>query len=198
MIDNIEKIKPLLKFESSDDFYYIQVFQRRKDNPDSLEKNTVNIKDYFIHSFEYLDKKYEEIKKLCTFFNARAGIRLNKRSYRKVAYRTLNNITAQMMQDDFHSTKQSFSKACGQCHNETNKKWIIDIDEADLHKEDDICEVINILCLPEDDSKLYVRLPSKSGIHLISKPFNMQQFSMKFPEIDIHKDNPTTLFCLKG
>ena len=31
-LDNFEKIKPLLKFEQPGNFYFIQIFKRRKDN----------------------------------------------------------------------------------------------------------------------------------------------------------------------
>lgn len=34
MVDNFELIRTLLKFESKDDFYFIQILQRSKDNPE--------------------------------------------------------------------------------------------------------------------------------------------------------------------
>ena len=37
-------------------------------------------------------------------------------------------------------------------------------------------------------------VPTKSGVHLISKPFDLQEFTKKYPHIDIHKDNPTNLY----
>jgi len=197
-VDNLNLIKPFLKFDSEDDFYYLQILRRRKDNPDDQEKNTVSIKDYYIRSIEYLEKKYDEIKSLCQYFNARASIRLNKRSFKKVSFRTLNNITAQMMQEDFHSTRQAYSKACGQCHNDNEKKWIIDIDEDMIDQEYEIMEYINCECQPDDCDKFYAKIPTKSGFHLISKPFNIETFKKKYPMIDIHKENPTILYCLKG
>ena len=35
-----------------------------------------------------------------------------------------------------------------------------------------------------------------NGIHLITTSFNLQQFKEKYPDIDIHKNNPTLLYCL--
>ena len=193
-IDNLNLIKPFLKFDSEDDFYYLQILRRRKDNPDDQEKNTVTIKDYYIRSIEYLEKKYDEIKSLCEYFNARASIRLNKRSFEKVCFRTLNNITAQMMQNDYHSAKQAYSKACGQCHNDNEKKWIVDIDEDMIYASDNIIHHINSECLPIDTMKQLAIIPTKSGLHLITKPFNIETFKKKYHMIDIHKDNPTNLF----
>lgn len=196
-VDNYDLIKPFLEFNSEDDFYYLQILRRRKDNPEDQEKNTTNIKDYYIRSVDYLDSKMDEIKNLCAFFNARASIRLNKRSFKKVAFRCLNNITAQMMQEDFHSAKQAYSKAAGQCHNDNAKKWIVDIDSDMIDQEYEIMEYINCDCQPNDDEKFYAKIPTKSGIHLISKPFNVDTFKKKYPNIDVHRDNPTILFCIK-
>lgn len=35
---------------------------------------------------------------------------------------------------------------------------------------------------------------TKSGYHLITKPFDMQVFRERFPDIDVHKNNPTNLY----
>lgn len=36
MVDNLRLILPFLKFESEDDFYYLQILQRKKENPTNL------------------------------------------------------------------------------------------------------------------------------------------------------------------
>ena len=33
-------------------------------------------------------------------------------------------------------------------------------------------------------------------IDLITTPFNLQQFKEKYPDVDVHKNNPTLLYCL--
>jgi hypothetical protein len=191
MIDNFELIKPLLSFDSEDDLYYIQVMQRKKENPD-IGTNTRTIKEYYFNNLAYLESRYDEIKKLCNFFNARAGLRLNKRSARKVALKTLQNISENLIHEAHISIKSAYSKACGQCHNDKNKKWIVDIDTKNIDHVDKVksaiykCEPRNIV--------LYATIPSVAGMHLITSPFNVQEFkSMGFTE-DIHKDNPTNLY----
>jgi hypothetical protein len=192
MIDNLELLKPFLTFDTEDDFYYLQILQRKKDNPD-ITKNTKVIQNYFIRNMEYLESHYKEIKLLCDVFNARASLRLNKRSFKKVAFRALQNITAQMMQDDFMSAKQAYSKACDQCHNDKNKKWIVDIDEDNMPFVEDIENRICI-CRPiPQSSKVLARIPTKTGIHLITSPFNIEEFGNRYC-VDIHKDNPTILY----
>jgi len=61
MIDNIDKIKDLLVFNSEDDFYYLQILQRKKENP-QLGSNSRVIKNYYITSYDNLLNKYDEIK----------------------------------------------------------------------------------------------------------------------------------------
>jgi len=75
MINNIEIIKPFLKFHNEHDFYFIQVLQRSKDNPE-LGKNNRLIKPYYIYSIEQLDKFFPEMVTLAKSFNARIMIHL--------------------------------------------------------------------------------------------------------------------------
>lgn len=196
-IDVLDKVLPLLEFDSDDCYYYLQILQRRKDNPD-IVKNTVTIKDYYIRNKQYLLDRYPEIKKLCEFFNARASLRLNKRSFRKTALRTMQNITAHLMQDDYASAKQAYSKAAGQCHDDKNKKWLLDLDTEDMNGIDldygarQLAKVIAELS-PVGD-KMILELPTKNGLHLITRPFNLQELPNVGFTFDIHKDNPINLY----
>lgn len=192
MVDNLELLRPFLKFDSEDDFYYLQILQRKKDNP-GIVRNTVAIKDYYIRNVEYLDSHYEQIKDLCKYFNARASLRLNRRSFKKVAFRALQNITAQMMQDDFHSARQAYSKACGQCHNENDKMWIVDIDEDCMDCVQAIEDCIESLLPAGGQNKVRARIPTKTGLHLITTPFNLSNFVWA-NEAVVQKDNPTILY----
>jgi hypothetical protein len=198
MTDNLEKIKHLLTFKSTDDFYYLQLLQRKKDNP-HLKSNGRIIKDYYIKNLEQLEELYDEIKKLCNMFNARASLRLNKRSFRKVTFVNLA-ILADLIEkeNDYMFSRKAFSKACGRTHSDKNKKWIIDIDWDDIDKDHD--EFINDMKItlnrirPEGE-KVIVELPTKNGIHIITSPFDVHSFrSEGYSEIDIHKDNPINLY----
>lgn len=202
MIDNLEKILPLLQFESPDDFYYLQILQRKKENP-QLGSNSRVIKNYYINSQEYLVKHYQEIKKLCEVFNARASIRLNKRSYEKVGFKAMTNLANTMMNKEYSFLKASYDRACGLGHNDKNKTWIVDIDESEVIWLEQILNAISP-CEPVGN-KIVLQIPSKSGIHLITKPFNTEQFKINFKKeleaykmgeisLEIHKDNPTNLY----
>lgn len=196
MIDNLELIKPLLEFKSPDDFYYLQILQRKKENSE-LGSNSRVIKNYYIKSIEHLELRYQEIKDLCILFNARASIRLNRRSFEKVAFKTLQNIANSMSNKEYSFINKSYDRACGLGHNDKNKSWIIDIDKNELPFVDLIIESFQIV-EPIGD-KLIIKIPSKTGIHLITKPFNVLEFTNNLKKhvdihLDIQKDNPTNLF----
>lgn len=190
-IDNLEKIVPLLTFDSEDDFYYLQILQRKKENPE-IGSNSRVIKNYYIKSEQHLRDRYDEIKKLCEVFNARASIRLNKRSFEKVGMKTMVNLANTMMNKEYQFLKASYDRACGLGHNDGNKTWVVDLDDWELKDLPGLKNYLNEL-EPVGD-KLVQYLRSKSGYHFITKPFNTQKFKQDYPEVEIHKDNPTNLY----
>ncbi len=192
MIDNLEKVLPFLKFESSDDFYYLQILQRKKENP-QLGSNSRVIKNYYIKSVEYLLMRYPEIKKLCEVNNARAMIRLNKRSFEKVGFKAMVNLANTMMNKEYPFLSKIYDRACGLGHNDSEKKWILDID---FHPNEHMMKTLThyITNIEPKGNKILEIIPSLAGIHLITSPFNLAEFKIKFPSIEVHKDNPTNLF----
>lgn len=202
MIDCLELIKDLLVFETNDDFYFLQILQRKKENP-NLGSNSKVIKNYYISSTEQLIEKYDEIKSLCNMFNARASLRLNKRSFEKVAFKSLENFANVMQTREYKHIMNCYDKACGLLNNEKQKKWIVDIDRNELVWLE---HIINSVQESEPNgNKIIIQLPTKSGIHLITKPFNVIQFKENLKNklskyflgeitIDIHKDNPINLY----
>lgn len=202
MVNNLEKILPLLKFESEDDFYYLQILQRKKDNP-HIGANSKVIKNYYITSEKYLLDRFDEIKTLCDVFNARASLRLNKRSFEKVGFKAMTNMANTMMNKDFKFLKASYDRACGLGHNDKNKTWIVDVDKEEVIWLEQIISAIQP-CEPLGD-KIVVQLDSKTGLHLITRPFNTEQFKINLAKelqayqmspisIEIHKDNPTAIY----
>jgi hypothetical protein len=185
MIINLALIKPLLEFTSKDDFYLLEIIQRKKENP-GLNKNARVIKTYTISSIEQLDSTMDELIKLCEVFNARAGIRLNKRSFKTTALDNLRKLTAVIISGEYPVAKNQYYKAAGSSKDRTDKKWIIDLDENDLLMYNDIKSSIKRI----SRDAILAEIPSKTGIHLITKPFNRIEFN--YP-IEIHKDNPTNL-----
>lgn len=193
MINNIEKIKNLLKFNSEDDFYHLQIIKRKKEHKE-LGSNSMIIKTYYIKSVEHLEKIFPEIICLCDFHNARGCINLNRRSFEKISFQTLLKLTGQIMNKDFSSAKDSYNSACGSYSNENEKKWIIDVDEKNPNLIIVIENDIKNLEPNKRQSKALAVLETKNGYHLITSPFEMDKFKMLHQTIEVHKDNPTILY----
>lgn len=199
MINNFKSIKSLLDFKSDDDYYFLQILQRKKDHKESKVNGTNNnsrlVKAYYVKSLEHFDFIEPEIIELCKLFNARAGINLNKRSFEKMAYHHLKKCTDQIMNKEFSKAYRAYSSVSGAFSAKTDKKWIIDLDAEDLKQPyitDSITTVIDKL--QPVGSKLLTILPSKTGLHMITKPFNKAEFKKLYKTIEIHGNNSTNLF----
>ena len=195
MVDNFKQISKLLTFNSDDEFYFVQIIQRKKDNKGIKGSNNKNrlMKAYYIRSVEQLMDLKPEMIHFAEFFNARVGINLNKRSFEKTAFNTLLKIANQMHNRDFMSVRSAYNTACG-IHNAVDDKlWILDIDSL---KGSDKIRTIKAVQYsdPKGTGKLIADIPSKNGYHLISSPFNVQQFAEVCPDVEIHKNNPTNLY----
>ena len=195
MIDNFELIKSLLKFPNDDIYYHLQILRRGKDHPELPAANRV-IKAYFICSLESLDYVEQEIKDLCKFFGARAYINLTPKSIKKTTMLQIKYLAQRAYEGDFKKIWKSWNTCAGEIKGE-EPRWIIDIDNP-LEKMIywwDIKKYINEECEPVGDKTIAI-IPTKNGNHLITKPFNLQQFKEEYPDIDVHKNNPTLLYCL--
>lgn len=198
MVDNWEIIKPLLKFDNKEEFYFLQIIQRKKDfeaGQQRLGRNNNNrlIRAYYIYNIEYFDFIKDEVVKLCNLFNARAGINLNRRNDKDVALKCLEILAISLRKnDEFSGVSKIYNSACGK-ENSTDKLWIVDLDKQDLEFILQIKEHLNSV-MPEGN-KIIAEIPSKSGLHFITSRFDRQTFSQVFPNLEIHTNNPTLLMC---
>ncbi len=194
MIHNIEIIKPLLRFSSEDDFYHLQILKRKKEHPE-LGSNSYVVKTYYVSSIEYLETKFPEIVALCNFHNARACINLNVRSFESLAFQMLKKVTDQIINKDFKSVRKAYESVAGEFGTGRDKTWIIDIDYDDHITTDYINEMKSFINsqLPQGD-KILDTIPTKNGVHLITSPFRLDTFKQAYPNIDVHKNNPTILY----
>ena len=190
MIDNFDKIISIMSFEDTNDFYFVQLIKRKKDNPD-MKGDSVVIKEWFVSSVDYLLDKKESMIDMADKYNARLTIRVNKRNYKKLGLKMIADITQKLESENYKGLKSSFSSVAGQYPSDSDKKWIVDIDQEDLKDINEIKNVIN-RSMPDVD-KIICEIPSKSGIHLIVRPFDIREFKKLF-NVEIKKDNPTNLY----
>lgn len=200
MVDNFKQIKDFMEFKEGE-FYFLQILQRKKDvkigqKVSGPNNNSRLVKAYFVHSLEYLNFIESEVKELCHTFNARAMVHLQRRSYERIALQTLKLVTDNLINKNFDKVHKVYTSACGK-FGTGEKFWIIDIDKEDLNKlsytwfDYISTDLYNIQPI---GSKVVDIIPSKSGQHIITKPFNLQEFTKIYPDIGIHKNSPVNIY----
>ena len=199
MINNIELIKPLLNFSEHGDFYMLYVFNRKKDQPEAERDNHQSvrtIKTYCIESIDHLDRRWDEIVQMCEMFKARAYIHVQKQNHFDVSLSMMVEL-AQRIQNGNHNQKGLFDSVVGQIKTQ-EKRWIVDVDTTSQHIQNMISNIIEMV-KPNDGSKIITKIPTKNGIHLITKRFDVIEFNKQIKERgeempDIQKKNPTLLY----
>lgn len=203
MINNRYKLEEFLTFDHEEDFYYLQIIRRRKDNP-GLSKHQKFIKAYYIESLEYLDSKWDEIKTLCTVFNARAYLWLNRRNSENLTYRANQLLAEYMTSGTYHATRRIWDRVTGRYDSEPDTVWVVDVDDVETDKDKidvgRICFMINQVHPPSPVNRIRSILPTTNGYHIITTPFHKKQFEELLAttdielEVDVKKDNPTNLY----
>jgi len=197
MINNIEQIKGLLNFEKPGDFYMLYVLKRKKDQPAGerdKHQSVRTIKTYCIESIDHLEKRYDEVIQLSEMFKARAYIHVQKQNHAEVSLDMLVDLAIRIKNGN-HNQKNLFDSTVGQVKTQ-EKRWIVDIDTKDTAVIDKIRNLVNSL-RPEGD-KIEAEIPTKNGVHLITKRFDVlgfqQVLSLQGEVPDIQKKNPTLLY----
>lgn len=193
MINNFAQIRDLLHFENQYSFYFLEIIKRRKENPDMLNHAKL-IRDYYIYSLEEFDKFEPNIKEHCDLHNARAYFRLNVRNAEKIAFQYNKRLAELLITRDFKNIPKAYAAVAGEFDDDKNKTWIVDLDGDETLKIGQVMYFIDQLEPKTSGSKHVTTIGTKNGIHLITKPFRLDQFKAMFPTIDVHKDNPTILY----
>ena len=153
------------------------------------------IRSYYITSLRYWDDHIEQIKELCRTFKARAYIHLNPRSWKKCVLMAFGELATYLRSNQCSSLRKLTEEMAGKyVADGATKTWIVDIDSKDENFINEVSDVVND-CMPKGN-KIVDLIPTKNGYHLITKPFNIQEFRQTYKEgeIDIQKNNPTLLY----
>lgn len=196
MVNNFNLITPWFEnLLDQGDFYFVQIIQRKKEC--DISSNCNVIKDYHFFDKKHFLSKRDEIITLCKTFNARAYFWINPRNCKEVQYEILRE-TIEALEQDSHNLFKCVSKAIGRKrNNKYQTRWILDFDTKDWSIINKYLDLVKE-CRPEGD-KIKYDLPTVNGVHIITTPFDIEQFKQKLaivqlPNIDIHKDNPTVLY----
>lgn len=221
IVDNFDLIRSLLKFEDKNDFYFLQIIQRKKDGGIIPQCNRNNgyrtIRSYYIRSLEEFDNRIERIKQLCEQNNARAYINLNVRSAKEVALEAAKAYIDLVREDRCYQGHRVYDHICGITPKMGNKKkWIIDIDDLTKEQIDIICDKIcrcrSAYPMENPNADMYdniiAEIPTAHGVHIITHGFDVERFreileqttalnltKEQIKEITtVKKDNPTLLY----
>jgi len=189
MIDNFW----IFNFEWVDwEFYFFQIIKRKKDNPDTAWINWNNhmrcIKEYTIWSKESLDKHRQEMIEIANATNSRIYMHPTRRSYEEIKKEMCFMIWENIKYNK-HNLHWLYRSACGQ-NKWTNKLWIVDIDTKSIRFVKRIWKFISTL-KPWKEPYQYIK--TKNWRHIISYPFDLQEFKHHF-EIEVHRNNPTLMY----
>jgi len=197
MVDNFDRIRGLLNFRSDDEFYFLQILQRKKDFKETLKVNRSNnnsrlVKAYYVSSLEYFDFIKPEVVQLSEVFGARASINLNKRSYQEMALRVIEHTAKLMANHAYEKVRKVYDTVAGKYYKGKDKVWLLDVDEVGRNYNSMVLYAEKH-CKP-DGPKFIGVIPSKNGYHILMKPFDTSVFCDKYPDVEIHKNNPTNLY----
>lgn len=214
MTDNFKLIKDFIQsqwggqFDSfTDAFYTIEIIGRAKDNACIIAGNH-KFKTYYIRTIEDLDKYENEIKLLCDTLNMRAYISINHKSMKHVTLNTMAEYANRIAQDNFDKPYSVFDSCAAKYVERADQLWIIDVDKEDadhynmnatMTVDDLVDSYIKIIESCEPRKKVVSVIPTKSGKHIITHPFNIIEFGARTPRnkpIDafVKKNSPTILY----
>ena len=194
-INNFNLFKTFLNFQEGF-FYEVVILQRKKDNPSIINNQSARIiKSYVVENLNYLINKEEEMIKLAEVFNARVYIKPFLYSKEKLGFKILELLSQKFQNKDLDYSNLVV-KATGNMSPE-NRLWVIDID-YDIATEREILYIQTAIndCDPSGDH-IMLKVPTPNGVHLITKPFNTQQFLTKqdvYYKCEVKKNNPTILY----
>ena len=202
-MNNFDQIRGMLDFSIPGTFYFLQILKRRKDNPD-LGKDMIHIADYYIDSLTKYDDLKPMIIRQCESENARAYFRLNRRGEKRVASEALKLMVEYVLSENYKPARSVYASCAGKYPSEPNKTWIVDLDwdgiphgfTKDIYIDSVIfsIEAITKSYKPEVVQNI-TRIQTMNGMHLIVSPFRLDEFEKHWPKIDVHKDNPSLLYC---
>ena len=180
----------------NDTYFVIELMRRGKDNSDMPAAN-YHFKNYYIRKPEDLDKYENEIKTLCEVMRLRAYASVNYKSFKQVTLNTLVELSRRVANNDFKKNYNVYESCSGSYVHSQNKRWVIDLDDCKMDDPYVTCIEDYITdCKPSGINKIITRIPTRSGIHLITKPFYKDEFKAKFKihsEIPDIKENHLTL-----
>lgn len=193
-IDNFDLIKSLMTREESYNlFMHLQILRRGKDHPDLPSANKL-MKSWIVRSAEHLDKIKDDVVFLCDHYKARAYISCAPKSLEQLNKLLMCKLANNMHNGNVISPQKMLNSACDelQC---VDKTWVVDIDTHNKNycKEVAFC-IYGLIDKYRGFATPHTCIPTLNGWHLLTQPFNLQEFHKLFPDVEVHKNGLTVLY----
>lgn len=171
---------PLREREMGDLFFVVMLVRRGKDHP-NLPAANYTFKQYYFDSLEKFNKLKKEMYKCCDIFGLRAYVSVNVKSKEQLSKFCALKYAENITNNEYKKPWMIFDHMFGKIPAKNTKTWIIDIDEIDLTKENDVIYLTTIMsiinsCNSKYETPIVRKIPTRSGIHILARPFNMIQY----------------------
>lgn len=206
-IDNSMLIMPFVPDEDDGEhFIYTEMLDRSQRSGNNSARL---LKTFYHRSKQEFRDQLPLIKQICEMGSVRACTRLSTRSWTKVGQLFTKLTVEAAIDGDFMKMKSLYNKALGNSA-PTRKLWIWDIDQVNektmLFR--DFLQKVHMALTPPQETVFLATIPSKSGLHYITRPFDVRIASdyMRIglgiegglmpngDMISLHKDTPTNLY----
>lgn len=184
MVDNINLIRDMLKFDENGEFYYISIMQRNKDGVKvaSSHDNCRRIRTFYVFSLEEFDRVVPFIKEICDKINARCYIELNRKNIFECQLECIKRLAECIQHGTTKSRAIMDSVVAGAPSKD--KLWMIDVDRSG-GDVDDIIDYVGY-----HKGEVHTILQTVNGCHIITSRFDPREFNFKDAEL---KRNAFTL-----
>lgn len=203
MTNNFEILRQFIAnrcndFDNDEDKYYvIELIKRNKDHV-SMRGNNTHFKNYYINKLSDIDKYKEEIITLCDTLGMRAYMSINYKSYERVMCNTMAEYARRVASHEFAKPYTIYKSCSRKYFNTHDKLWFIDVDEEDADEKNmsvfqlatQYKRIISDFCKPYNTQ--FDLIPTRTGLHLITKPFDVSAFNVALKSIGMPEHNEHT------
>lgn len=206
MTDNFDKMREYMiglgfkeEYRTDCDVYFdVQLIRRGKDHP-NLPSANYTFKTYYFDCISNFDKAKDEITKCCDMFGLRAYIAVNAKSKYEATLKTIAKYADNLSRGEARKPWRVFSSVCGG-QTGKEKRWVVDCDDCGR-----IADYVSITkdfikeCDSAFENPIIMEIPTRSGYHIITHPFNLADFKRKFDDSvynapEIKKNHITLLY----
>lgn len=169
-------IIPEKKDESGKYYFSVAIIRRGKDHPELPAANHT-FATFYYSNFEKYIRSVEDIRKMCDVFGCRAYGTVVPKNKERLLKQIIVSSAKQMYINEFKSPWR-IVEHCSDIMVLDFKRWVVDVDDVveDSPLVNELKQIIS-QCDSKAKNPVDTIFPTKSGAHIITHPFNLNQFS---------------------